>query len=105
MTTRLKGVAYSFYRSCTPIQRNTYALLVAELKTRFTPIELTAIRMQLFHDCQQRVKESVDEYAQVLRKLFKKAYGAVLHGEPESDAVGRTVLANQFVSGLRDDLK
>ena len=34
-----------------------------------------------------------------------RVYGVVLHGEPESDAVGRTVLANQFVSGLRNDLK
>ena len=45
------------------------------------------------------------DYAQALRKLFKKAYTGVLRGEPEGDAMGQTVLANQFISGLRTDLK
>lgn len=68
-------------------------------------MQLTAIQTQLFHDRQQGVKESVDDYAQALRKLFKKAYAGVLRGEPETDSMGRTVLANQFISGLRSELK
>ena len=47
----------------------------------------------------------MDDYAQALRKLFKKAYSTVLRGEPEADSMGRTVLANQFVSGLQTELK
>ena len=41
LTTRLRGAAYSFYRSCTPEQRSSYTLLVAELQKRFTPVQLT----------------------------------------------------------------
>ena len=88
LTTRLRGAAYSFYRSCTPEQRSSYTLLVAELQKRFTPVQLTAIQPQLFHDRQQGAKESVDDYAQALRKLFKKAYSTVLRGEPEADSMG-----------------
>ena len=47
----------------------------------------------------------MDDYAQALRKLFKKAYSTELRGEPEADSMGRTVLANQFVSGLQTELK
>ena len=68
LTTRLRGAAYSFYRSCTLEQRSSYSLLTAELKKRFTPVKLTAIQTQLFHDRVQGAKESVDEYAQALRK-------------------------------------
>ena len=53
----------------------------------------------------KETKESVDDYTQALRKLFKKAYSTVLRGEPEADSMGRTVLANQFVSGLQMELK
>ena len=102
LTIRLKGTAYTFYRSCTKEQHN---LLVAELKKRFTPIQLTAIQSQLFHDRKQGAKESVDDFAQELRKLFKKAYAGLLRGGPEADAMGQTVLANQFVAGLRGDFK
>ena len=76
--------------------------LVPELKKRFTP---TAIQTHLFHNRKQGPTETVDDYAQALRKLFKKAYTGVLRGEPEGDAMGQTVLANQFISGLRTDLK
>lgn len=105
LTTRLKGTAYSFYRSCSPEQRNSYPLLVVELKRRFTPVRLTAIQTQLFHDRQQGAKETVDDYAQALRKLYKNAYSGVLRGGTEAEEMGQTVLANQFVAGLRPDLK
>ena len=47
----------------------------------------------------------MDEYAQALRKLFSKAYSTVLRGEPQSNSMGQTVLANQFIAGLRPELK
>ena len=47
----------------------------------------------------------MDEYAQALGKLFSKAYSTVLRGAPGSDCIGQTVLASQFVAGLRPDLK
>ena len=59
----------------------------------------------MFHDRVQGAKESVDEYAQALRKLFAKAYPSVLRGTSESNSMGQTVLANQFVAGLRPELK
>ena len=105
LTTRLRGTAYAFYRSCSPEQRSSYPSLVAALKKRFTPVQLTAIHTQLFHDRVQGEKESVDEFAQALRKLFNKAYSTVVRGEPEANSMGQTVLANQFISGLRSDLK
>ena len=105
LTTRLKGAAYSFYRSCAAEHRNSYTQLVVELKKRFTPVQLTAIQTQQFHDRQQGAKETVDEYAQALKKLYKKAYSTVLRGGAEAEKMGQTVLANQFVAGLRSDLK
>ena len=96
LTTRLKGAAYSFYRSCTPTERASYKQLVARLKERFTPVKLTAIQTQYFHDRQQGPKETVDEYAQALRKLFKTAYTGVLRNEPGSAEMGQTVLTNLY---------
>ena len=105
LTTKLRGAAYSFYRSCSPTQRSSYALLVEELKKRFTPVKLAAVQSQLFHDRQQGPKESVDEFAQDLRKLFAKAYAGVSRGGPEAEKMGQSVLANQFIGGLHSDLK
>lgn len=99
LTTRLRGTAQSFFRSCTLEQRSNYSLLVAELKKRFTPVRLTALQTRVFHDRHQGAKETVDTYAQ---KLLAKAYGTTSR---ETEAMGQTVLANQFVSGLRSELK
>lgn len=105
LTTRLRGTVYSFYRSCTLEQRSDYKLLVAELKTRFTPVQLTAVQSQLFLDRHQGPMESVDTYAQELRKLFARAYTSASRGGTEAEATGRAVLANQFITGLRPELK
>ena len=105
LTTRLRGAAYSFYRSCSPEQRSDYHLLVGELKKRFTPVKLTAIQSQVFHDRQQGFKETVDEFAQDLKKLFARAYPGVSRGGPEAEKMGQSVLANKFIAGLRSDLK
>ena len=84
LTTRLRGTAYSFYRSCASEQRSNYKLLVEQLSKRFTPVELTVIQSQCFHDCRQTVKESVDEFAQEL----KKAYSNLTRGGSEAEAMG-----------------
>ena len=105
LITRLQGQAYSFFRSCTIEQRTDYSLLVAELKKRFTPVTLPAIQTNLFHDRKQHVSESVDAYAQELRTLFNKAYPSVQQGTREAEALGQTILTNQFVVGLLPDIK
>ena len=50
LTTALQGSAKAFYQSCSPTQRSSYHSLVAELKKRFIPVQLTAVQTQLFHD-------------------------------------------------------
>ena len=102
LTTRLKGQAYAFYRSCTIVQRTSYQALTAELEKRFTPVQITAVQSSLFHDRRQKPKESVDEYAQDLRRLFFEAYPRV---QQEASEMGKAVLANQFVNGLIQELK
>ena len=62
LSTRLRGLAYSFYRSCTTEQQNDYNLLVEQLTKRFTHVQIQPIQSQLFHDRQQQPKETVDEY-------------------------------------------
>ena len=52
LTLALRGAARSFYCSCTTAQRSNYHILVAELKKRFTPVQLTAVQTQLF--CSRR---------------------------------------------------
>ena len=105
LATRLKGPAYSFYRSCTPEQRANYTLLVQELSKRFIPVRIEAIQSGLFHERRQKKGESVDEYAQDLRRLYQRAYAQAQRGNPAAEAMGRSVLAYQFVSGLLPELK
>ena len=98
----LRGAARSLYRSCTHAQKNDYSPLVSE---HFTPEQLTAIQTQLFHSRRQEQKETVDDYAQELRKLHSKAYATVTYANPEAEKVGQMVLVNQFISGLRPELQ
>ena len=105
LTISLRGTAKSFFRSCSTTQRSSYTLLVGELKKRFTPVQLMAIQTQMFHDRRQSPQETVDDFAQELRKLYGKSYALVARGTPEAEKVGQTVLANQFVAGLRPELQ
>jgi hypothetical protein len=105
LVTRLRGQAYAFYRSCTVTQRGSYSKLVAALNARFTPVVIPAVQTSLFHDRKQGAQETVDSYAQDLRRLFLKAYPAVQQGSKEAEELGKSVLASQFVAGLRVDLK
>ena len=104
IATRLRGSASHFYRSCPPQQRANYSALASALKQRFTPVRLQAVQSSRFHERRQEQTESVDGYAQDLRRLFCKAYSSAEYGD-QSDAMAQSVLAYQFVSGLRSDLK
>ena len=104
IATRLRGSASCFYRSCPPHQRASYSALASALKQRFTPVRLQAVQSSRFHERRQKQTESVDDYAQDLRRLFCRAYSSVEYGD-RSEAMAQSVLAYQFVSGLRSDLK
>ena len=105
LTTRLKGQAYSFYRACTPDQRAKYTPLVDALKGRFTPVNIQAVQSSLFHDRRQGAQESVDSYAQELKRLFYKAYPKTLQAGQATEEMGQSVLSSQFVTGLQRDIK
>ena len=101
VATRLRGPAFRFYSSCTPQQRSSYAQLAKVLRKRFTPVRLQSVQSSLFHKRKQRTNppETVDNYAQELRKLFHCAYTMATQ---EQDRMGEDVLAYQFVAGLID---
>ena len=105
LVTRLRGQAYAFFRSCTPQQCMNYHSLTTELGKRFTPVRIQVVQTSLFHDRRQGLTESVDDFAQDLRSLFYKAYPWAQQGTLEVVGMGQSVLANQFVSGLRADIK
>ena len=65
LVTRLRGQAYAFYRSCTPLQRSSYDALMGQLSKWFTPVRIQAIESSLFHERKQK-PETVDAYAQDL---------------------------------------
>ena len=88
LTSALKGAAKSFFRSCPPAQRSNYDKMVAALRKRFTPVQLTAVQTQLFHSRRQGQKESVDDFAQELRKLHTRAYAAATCANAEAEKVG-----------------
>ena len=88
-----------------PVQRSDYSLLAEEVKKHFTPVKLTAVQSQLFHDRRQGQKETADEFAQDLKKPFARSYSDVSRGGPEAERLGESLLANQFIAGLRPDLK
>lgn len=54
LTTRLRGQAFAFYRSCPSEQRSDYDQLVAELSKRFTPVRIQAVETSRFHDRKQQ---------------------------------------------------
>ena len=105
LTAALRGNAKSFYRSCALAQKHSYPQLVNALKKRFTPVKLTALQTRMFHSRKQGAAESVDDFAQELRKLHSKAYSTAVSGNSEAEKVGQIVLVNQFVSGLRSELQ
>ena len=79
--------------------------MMEELVKRFTPVRLQAVQSSQFHERKQKPQESVDDYAQDLHRLFHKAYPTAQRGSRETEEMGQSVLSNQFVSGLKPELK
>ena len=65
----------------------------------FTPVH---VQSALFHERAQKQGESVDIYAQELKKLYHNAYPKVAHDGREK---GRAVLASRFVAGSMHSLQ
>ena len=105
LSTRLHGQAYAFYRTCTSQQTSDYSELVAALKQIFAPVRIQSVQSELFHSRKQQVQEKVDEYAQDLSRLYQKAYPRALQGTGETETMGKTVLAYQFVAGLLPNIR
>ena len=99
LVTRLKGAAYSFYKSCSVQHRSDYGELVKAVYPGTYPSGT------VFHDRKLLGKESVDDFSQDLRKLFAHAYTKVEQWSREAEAMGKSVLANQFIAGLRLEIK
>ena len=105
LTSNLRGTAASFYRSCGVDVRSQYKCLVEAMKRRFTPVHLTAVQTQLFHARLQGEGETVEQFAQEIQKLFNQAYARAAQEGTEAEKLAKTLLANQFVTGLRPELK
>ena len=105
LTSRLEKQAYAFYRSCSQQTRNSYDKLTKELMKRFTPVRIQGVDSSLFHDRKQKTGESVDSYAQELRRLYQKAYPESMQGSEDAEKIGKTLLASQFLSGLHTEIK
>ena len=88
LTTRLRGEAFAFYRSCSKQQKADYDILVKELTRRFTPVRIQSVQTSLFHDRKQGDQESVDSYAQDLKARFYKAYPQVHQGSEVAESMG-----------------
>ena len=67
-------------------------------------MHLRSVKSSQFHERKQRQDETVDSFAQELKRLFYKAYPSTQPGSPEAEAMGRAVLSSQFVAGLRADI-
>ena len=88
LATRLKEVAYAFYRLCTATQRASYQQMVDLLTNRFTPVQIQAVQSSLFHDRKQLPRKTVDEYAQDVLCLFYQAYPRAQQGTQETENMG-----------------
>ena len=73
VATRLKGVAYAFYRYCIATQRASHQQMVELLTNRFTPVHIQSVQSGLFNGRKQ-TNETVDGFAQNIRRLFYLAY-------------------------------
>ena len=67
-------------------------------------MHLRSVKSSQFHERKQRQDETVDSFAQELKRPFYKAYPSTQPGSPEAEAMGRAVLSSQFVAVLRADI-
>ena len=105
LVTRLQGQAYAFYRTCPSHQRASYESLTAALTERFKPVRIKSVQSGLFHERKQQPKESVEDYAQELNRLYQRAYPYSERGSVEAEKLGQTVLTYQFVAGLKPEIR
>jgi len=68
-------------------------------------VRIQAVQTSLFHERRQGERETVDSYTHGILGLFHKAYPSGLQGSAEKESMGRTLLASQFVSDLRPEIK
>ena len=68
-------------------------------------MHIQAVQTSLFHDRKQVDSETVDTFAQDLRRLFHKAYPSSTRGGQEAEQIAQTVLTSQFVAGLHPNIK
>ena len=94
-----------FYRSCTPQLRSDYLALMEALHKRFTPVRIQVVQSSRFHERKQGPRESVDDYAQDLQRLFNQAYASAQYKGGGAEAMGQSVLCYQFVAGMRANLR
>ena len=52
----------------------------------------------MFHSRRQGANDSVEDFAQELRKHYARAHSTMTSSNPEAEKVGQIVLVNQFVS-------
>ena len=102
LVSRLKGAELAFYRTCTTDQRRIYPLLKEALLKRFTAVHVQSVQGSLFHQRNQRAGETVDEYAQELRTLFRRAYPKL---ERDHEGEGGSVLTLRFIAGLKNKIQ
>ena len=97
-------MAYAFYCSYTATQNASYQQMVEMLTDRFAPVQIQSVQSSLFHDWKQ-TNETVDEYAQDVWRLFYQTYPRAQQGSQETEAMDCSVLAYQFVAGLKPNFK
>ena len=99
---RLQGPARAYCRSRPQKEQESYETLKKVLKERYTPVHVQSVQSALYYGRRQGATESVDGYAQDLRKLYRKAYPKIAaEGGEESERS----LASKFLSGLRPQLQ
>ena len=69
------------------------------------PVRIQGVDTSLFHNRKQKVGETVDQYAQDLRKLHQKAYPDSIRGSTNAEEIGKTLLASHFVAGLWPEIR
>ena len=72
---------------------------------RFKSVRIKSVLSGLFHKRKQKVKESVEEYANDLNRLYQHAYPYLKRGSADAEKMGQTVLAYQFVAGLKLEIR
>ena len=78
---------------------------MAALTERFKPVRIKSVLSGLFHERKQRVKESVEVYAQDLNRLYQRAYPHSERRSADAEKMRQTVLAYQFVASLKPQIR